>query len=71
MAKKSEPAGKPEIRLEAAMMIRAAWMRKMGLSEEEIAYYCDAERYPADTVTEQESMRAVDRLRNFDISRMF
>src|SRR5438045_2799966 len=45
------------------LSVRAAWMRLQGNSEEEIAEYCDPDRYPAELPTELENLHAARQLR--------
>lgn len=42
-----------------ALAMRAKWMRRLGMSEEEIAEKCDPARYPADLQEEAENLRAL------------
>jgi hypothetical protein len=42
-----------------ALAMRATWMRRLGMSEEEIAEKCDPARYPADLQEEAENLLAL------------
>jgi hypothetical protein len=54
-----------------AMKLRAAWMLAKGLSEEEIAEYCDPEKYPTGLREEEENLRASETLRQMPSAQDF
>jgi DNA-binding transcriptional MerR regulator len=50
------------------MSVRAEWLRKQGVSEEEIAELCDAERYPGDLEEELANLRSIEDLATLSLS---
>ncbi|MEX2121058.1 MAG: hypothetical protein WD847_15815 [Pirellulales bacterium] len=57
-----DPAGHTSDPL-SAMELRAKWMRELGVSEEEIAEYCQADTYPAKYEEESADLQALKRIR--------
>ncbi|MEX0710982.1 MAG: hypothetical protein WD278_01450 [Pirellulales bacterium] len=57
-----DPAGNTGESL-AAMELRAKWMRELGVSEEEIAEYCQADKYPVRYEEELADLQALKRIR--------
>lgn len=45
-----------------AFSVRREWMRLQGLSEEEIAEYCDPNKYDADLEDELKQLEAMKRI---------
>ncbi len=51
-----------------AMAIRVQWLRLQGVPEDEIAEQCDPALYPADLAEELANLRAIQRIRQRNLS---
>lgn len=49
---------------ESAMAVRVAWMRLMGMPEDEIAECCDPQLYPANLAEELKELEAMKRIKS-------
>jgi hypothetical protein len=53
----------------AIVQQRAAWMRAMGIPDDEIQEYSDLDQYPADLSEETENLKAVEQIKALNLAR--